>query len=257
MMACNKSIRSEYIFSWAGNGLVLLGTIVNGLCILAGSLLGRALRNIPEKIKETVMYAIGLAILVMGLQMGMKSGQFLFVILSLVAGAVLGEWWNLEGKFNLAGRWLEKKLKTREEGSIAKGFISASLLFIIGAMAILGALDSGLRGNHEILYTKAALDGFTAIILSSTLGIGVLFSAVPVFMYQGAIALSATLLANIVPAPLLDAFINEITAVGGIMILAIGLNMIGLTKIRVANLLPAILITAVLVIADYCFGFPI
>ncbi len=237
--------------------MALLGTIVNGICIIAGALLGRGLRNIPEKMKETVMYAIGLAIMVMGLQMGMKSGQFLFVILSLVAGAVIGEWWDLEGKFNKAGRWLEKKLKTKEEGSIAQGFISASLLFLIGAMAILGALDSGLRGNHEILYTKAALDGFTAIILSSTLGIGVLFSAVPVFIYQGAIALSATLLANVVPAPLLDAFINEITAVGGIMILAIGLNMIGLTKIRVANLLPAILVTGVLVTADYYIGFPI
>ena len=133
--------------------------------------------------------------------------------------------------------------------------MTATLIFVIGAMAIIGALDSGIRGDHDVLYTKAIIDGFTALILTTTLGIGVLFSAIPVMLYQGTIALFATQIDKFIPQALMDSFILELTATGGVMIFAIGLNLIGLTKIRVANLLPGILVTAVLVtISHYTVG---
>ncbi|KMY52133.1 DUF554 domain-containing protein [Peribacillus loiseleuriae] len=234
--------------------MVLLGTLVNGLCIIVGTLLGRFLKNIPESMKQTVMSGIGLAVVVLGLQMGFKSQQFLIVILSLVLGAVIGEWIDLDAKLNGLGNWLERKLGGSKEGySISQGFVTATLIFLIGAMAVIGALDSGIRHDHEVLYTKAIIDGFTAIILASTLGIGVIFSSVPVVLYQGIIALFATQIDKWVPAAYLDSFISEMTATGGVMIFAIGLNIIGVTKIRVANLLPGILVVAVLTFVFYYF----
>lgn len=235
--------------------MFLLGTIVNGLLIIIGTLLGRLLTRIPENMKATVMHGIGLTVIVLGLQMGFKSANFLIVILSLVIGAVLGEAWKLEDKLNSVGDWLERRLGSKGEGSISQGFVTATLIFVIGAMAIIGALDSGIRGDHDVLYTKAIIDGFTALILTTTLGIGVLFSAIPVMLYQGTIALFATQIDKLIPQALMDSFILEMTATGGVMILAIGLNLIGLTKIRVANLLPGILVTAILVtIAHYMIG---
>lgn len=231
--------------------MILLGTVINGLSIIVGTILGKILNKIPEKIKVTVMHGIGLTVTLLGIQMGLKSEQFLIVIFSIVLGAVLGEVWKLEDKLNDLGAWLEKKVGSKNEGSIANGFVTATLIFVIGAMAIIGALDSGIRGDHRVLYTKSIIDGFTSIILTTTLGIGVIFSAIPVMLYQGAIALFATQIDKWVPVPLMDSFITEMTSVGGVMILAIGLNLAGITKIRVANLLPGILVTAVLVTFIY------
>jgi uncharacterized membrane protein YqgA involved in biofilm formation len=231
--------------------LVLLGTVVNGVCITIGALLGKVFHRIPEQIKTTVMSGIGLAVTLLGIQMGLKGEQFLIVIFSLVLGGVLGEVWKIEDKLNKLGQWLEKKLGDNQEGNIAKGFVTATLLFVIGAMAIVGALDSGLRGDHRVLYTKSIIDGFTSIILTTTLGIGVIFSAIPVMLYQGAIALLATQIERWIPSDLLESFIAESTATGGVLIIAIGLNMLGLTKIRVANLLPSILVAALLVSVVY------
>lgn len=232
--------------------MFLLGTIVNCLLIIIGSLLGKLLHRIPEKIKGTVMHGIALAVMVLGLQMGLKTDNFLIVILSLVFGAIIGEYIDLEGKLNKLGGQLEKRIGNGNgKGSISQGFATATLLYVIGAMAIIGALDSGIRGDHAVLYTKGILDGFTALILTSSLGIGVFFSVIPVFLYQGTIALFATQIDAFVPKELLDSFITEMTSAGGIMILAIGLNMLGLTKIRVANLLPAILVVGLIVTIVY------
>jgi uncharacterized protein len=233
--------------------MALLGTLVNGALIIFGTLLGRIFHRIPQKMKDTIMYGIGLAVMVLGLQMGFKSQQFLIVILSLVFGAVIGEVVDLDTKLNQVGNWLESKLGAQEGNTVSQGFVTATLIFVIGAMAIIGALDSGIRNDHNVLYTKGIIDGFTSIILATTLGIGVAFSAVPVLLYQGSIALFATQIDKWVPKELMDSFILEMTATGGIMIFAIGLNLIGLTKIRVANLLPGILVTAVLVTIFYCF----
>ncbi|WP_313803109.1 DUF554 domain-containing protein [Cytobacillus sp.] len=233
--------------------MFLLGTLVNGLLIIVGTMIGKRLNRIPENMKGTVMYAIGLAVMVLGLQMGLKGENFLIVILSLVFGAVLGEYFALEDKLNALGNWLEKKLGSSDQGSISQGFVTATLIFVIGAMAIIGALDSGIRGDHNVLYTKSIIDGFTALILATTLGIGVLFSAFPVVIYQGLIALFAMQIDRFVPTELMNSFITEMTATGGVMIFAIGLNLAGITKIRVANLLPAILVTGIIVTILYLY----
>jgi uncharacterized protein len=233
--------------------MFLIGTIVNGLLIMAGSLLGKLLHRIPESMKSTVMYAIGLSVMVLGLQMGLKSENFLIVILSLVIGAVFGEVLNLEGKLNDLGQWLEKKVGSNGKGSISEGFVTATLIFVIGAMAIIGALDSGIRGDHSVLYTKSIIDGFTALILTTTLGIGVLFSAIPVVLYEGIIALFATQIDRFVPQVLMNQFITEMTSTGGVMIFAIGLNLTGLVKIKVANFLPGILVTGAIVTILYYY----
>lgn len=236
--------------------MVLLGTVINALLIVLGTVIGRLLKNIPENMKQTVMYAIGLAVTVIGLQMGFESGQFLIVIISLVFGAVIGEWIDLDKQLNRFGHWLESKVGKNAKGenvSIAQGFVSATLIFVIGSMAVIGSLDSGLRNDHDLLIVKGLIDGFTSIILATTLGIGVMISAIPVFLYQGTIALFATQISRVIPEEALALFIREMTATGGVMIVAIGLNMIGLTKIRVANLLPGILVVAIVVTISYYF----
>ena len=231
--------------------MVLLGTIVNGLLIIIGTLLGKMLHRIPEQMKTTVLQVIGLAVMVLGLQMGFKSQNFLVVILSLVLGTVIGEHLGLENKLNNIGLWLEDNIGAKGQGKVSEGFVTATLIFVIGAMAIIGALDSGIRGDHNVLYTKAIIDGFTALILTTTLGIGVLFSAIPVVLYQGTIALFATQIDRLVPQVLMDHFIVEMTATGGVMIFAIGLNLAGITKVRVANLLPGIIVSIILVAIMY------
>lgn len=233
--------------------MVLFGTIVNTVLVIIGAIIGRFLYNIPEKMKETVMYGIGLAVMAIGIQMTFESTEVLIVIISIVIGAVLGEWMDLDGKVNLLGKWIESKLPAgKKEGpGIAQGFVTATLIFIVGSMAIIGAIDSGIRNNHDVLVMKGIIDGFAAIILSSTLGIGVLFAAVPILLYQGAITLLSTQISNYVPDELLSFFISEMTATGGLMIIGIGLNLIGLTKMRVANLVPGIGIVAVIVTGIY------
>ncbi|MBO8172165.1 MAG: DUF554 domain-containing protein [Bacillaceae bacterium] len=224
--------------------MVLLGTIINTIAIIVGGFVGGIFPPIKENVRQTVMQAIGLSVVVLGVMMAFKTNNFLLVIFSLVIGSLLGEWMKIDDRLNQAGKWLEKKIGGQKKGSVATAFVTATLVYCIGAMAILGALDSGLRLNHDILYTKAMLDGFTAIIFASTLGMGVIFSAVPVFLYQGAIALSATVIVRFLSEDMLQQMIQEITAVGGILIIAIAFNLLELKQIRVANMLPAILIVA-------------
>ncbi|WP_126429217.1 DUF554 domain-containing protein [Brevibacillus marinus] len=223
---------------------MLTGTIVNAAAILLGSLIGRFLSGIPEGTRQTVMNGIGLAVVLLGLQMSFQTENILLVIVSLVLGSLIGEALRIEYRLQQAGQWLERSIGKKKEGSIATGFVTATLVYCIGAMAVLGALDSGLRGNHDILYTKAMLDGFSAIIFTSTLGIGVAFSAIPVFLYQGGIALLSTQIYALLGKELLDAILVEVTATGGLLIVAIGINILEVRKINVANMLPAILVAA-------------
>jgi uncharacterized membrane protein YqgA involved in biofilm formation len=224
--------------------VILLGTVVNAAAIIVGSLIGRMMSGIPDTIRQTVMQGIGLAVVLLGLKMSLQTENILLLIVSMVLGSIAGELLGIENGLNRAGHWLEQKLGGRKQGSIATGFVTTTLVYCIGAMAVLGAMDSGLRNNHDILYTKAMLDGFSAIIFTSTLGIGVLFSAVPVFVYQGVIAILSTQIYEWVSKPMLDAILAEVTAVGGLMIIAIGINILELRKINVANMLPALLIAA-------------
>ncbi|MFY0546284.1 DUF554 domain-containing protein [Brevibacillus sp. H7] len=225
--------------------MILLGTLVNAAAIIVGSLVGRLLSGIPDTIRQTVMQGIGLAVVLLGLKMSFETQNILLLIFSIVLGSIVGEVMGIEKGLNQVGQWLENKLGGSKQGSIATGFVTATLVYCIGAMAVLGAMDSGLRQNHDILYTKAMLDGFSAIIFTSTLGIGVLFSAVPVLFYQGVIALLSTQIYGLVSKEMLDAMLVELTAVGGLMIIAIGINILELRKINVANMLPALVIAAV------------
>lgn len=221
--------------------MVLYGTLINGVCIIIGSLLGLFFTKIPERYKETVMHGIGLAVILIGLQMAFSTEVIVVVLLSLLTGAIIGEFIHVEEGLNRLGAWIGSKFTSKNENfSVAQGFITASLIFVIGAMSVIGALDSGIRGDHEILITKGIIDGFVALVLTTTLGFGVIFSVVPVVLYQGGIALLATQITKWLPESFLNGFIVELTAVGGLLIVAIGLNLLKITKIRIGNLLPSL-----------------
>lgn len=221
----------------------MLGTIVNVVVIIIGSFLGILLKKgIPEKYKETILQGIGLATLLIGLKMGFKANNELVVILSLVLGALVGEILKIDYHLDVFGEKLQAKLGP-QEGDFVKGFVTSSLIFCVGAMAILGAIESGLLGNHKILFAKSALDFITSLILSSSLGIGVLFSALPVLIYQGLI----TMLASGLNGILIEPVINYMSATGGMLIVGIAFNILGIKQINVANLLPGIFIVVALV----------
>ncbi|WP_430789556.1 DUF554 domain-containing protein [Virgibacillus flavescens] len=231
--------------------MVLYGTLINGVCIIVGSLLGLFFTKIPERYKETVMHGIGLAVILIGLQMAFTTEKIVVVLLSLLTGAIIGELMHVEEGLNRLGAWIGSKFTTKNENfSVAQGFITASLIFVIGAMSVIGALDSGIRGDHEILITKGIIDGFVALVLTTTLGFGVIFSVIPVVIYQGGIALLATQITKWLPESFLNGFIVELTAVGGLLIVAIGLNLLKITQIRIGNLLPS-LATVVLIYYIY------
>lgn len=217
----------------------MVGTLINTVAILVGTALGLLLRKgIPERLRETVVQGQGLCVILIGLSGALKTGDTLCMIICMVGGALIGAAINIEKRLNDLGTFLERKV-TRgqgETGSVAKGFVSASLLFCVGAMAIVGAMDSGLRGDHSTLIAKSALDGISAIFFASSLGIGVGLSAFAVLIYQGAIAL----LAMWIEPLLTETVITEMSAVGGLLIAGIGLNMIYDKHIPVGNLLPAI-----------------
>ena len=219
----------------------MIGTLINCIAIIAGSAVGLLLRRgMNESISKTVMQGVGLSVILIGITGAIKSSNTLLVILSMVIGGVIGSLIDIDRRMNQLGAWAQKKL-TRgndENNTFAKGFVTASLVYCVGAMAVVGALDSGIRGDHSTLIAKAALDGISAIVFASSLGIGVMLSAVPILIYQGSIALLGTVI-----APLLsDVVVTEMSAVGGLLIMAIGINMLLEKDIKVANLLPAILI---------------
>ncbi|MGI6552390.1 MAG: DUF554 domain-containing protein [Bacillota bacterium] len=220
------------------------GTIVNVLAILVGATMGQiAGKKLSSDLQLIVMQSIGLGVVLIGLQMAFQTQNVLITLISLVLGGLLGVILGLAEGLEKLGCWLENRLsKETSPGHFSRGFVSASLLYCVGAMAIMGSLESGLTGNHQILYAKSLLDGVSAIVLASTLGWGVAFSSLTVFVYQGSI----TLLASWVGKFLTEAIINEMTAVGGLMILAIGLGLLDIKEIKVANLLPAIIVVFLL-----------
>ncbi len=224
-----------------------LGTLVNSAAIVVGAVAGTLLRRgIPAAWKETILAAMGLCVTVIGMKMAQGSAHLVLVVVSLALGALVGEALDLDGRLTRFGQWLQRRLLGNRSAatgsSLGEAFVSASLLFCIGAMAIVGAIEDGLTGNHEILFAKASLDGVISVVLASTLGIGVALSAVSVLVYQGAI----TLLSFWMQQFLTEAVIGEISATGGVMILAIGLNLLGVTKIRLANLIPGLAVLVLL-----------
>ncbi len=219
----------------------MLGTFVNCLAIIAGSMVGLLFKNgIPDRYNQTVMQAVGLAVLLVGLKTAIVSDDLLVIIISLALGALVGEWVGIEDRLERLGKFLETTF-SKGSGGFAQGFVTASLIYCVGSMAIVGSLESGLSGNHATLFAKSCLDGIVSIILSSSLGLGVMFSAVPVLLYQGAI----TLMASVLKPLLVPAVIAQMSGVGGLLILGIGMNMLREKKIKVGNMLPAIFIPLV------------
>ena len=208
------------------------GTLVNVAAILAGAGLGLILRlGISESCKRTILQAMGLAVLFIGIRMSLASQNSIIIVLSLAVGAVLGEMARLEERLDAFGIWLTELVGDRF-GDIGKGFVTASLVYCIGAMAIVGSLQEGLTGDASIIYAKALIDGTVSVIFTASMGIGVMLAAVPVLFYQGAITLAAGSLQTLITDPMLA----EVSGVGGVLIIAISLNMLKLTKIKLANL---------------------
>lgn len=228
----------------------MLGTVVNTLSIIVGSLVGLLLRGgIPERYSQMIMHAIGLAVVLIGLKTALETHAILVVILSLVIGSILGELLRIEDRLEQFGHWIGSRLSKDSKG-IAKGFVSTSLLYCVGAMAIVGAMESGLTGNHQTLFAKSILDGLGSVLFASTLGIGVLFSAVSVFVYQGFITLTASFLKQF----LLPDVVSQMSAVGGLLIMAIGIGLLEIKKIKTGNIVPAIFIPLAYQMLKHLYG---
>ena len=222
----------------------MIGVFVNVLTVLIGSLVGMLLkRGIPEKITEALMTGIGLCTVFIGVSGALKGENTLVLILSMAIGTVIGTALDLDRQLNRLAAWIEKRFK-QENGqvTIAEGFVTASLLFCVGAMTIVGSLQAGLTGDCEMLYTKATLDLISSCVLAASLGFGVLLSDFFVLGFQGGLVL----LAGFVAPFLTDYAINEMTCAGSVLIIGLGLNLLGVTKIKVANYLPVLLIPTIL-----------
>ena len=205
--------------------------------------MGSRLRGgIPEKYKDTIGYALALCVLTIGIQGAIQTENTMLVIVSAVVGSLIGEALRLEDRLDSLGAWVQKRLAKDDDG-FSQGFISATLLYCVGSMAVVGSIEAGLQNKPDTLLAKAVLDGVSALILSSSMGMGVALSALPLLAYQGGIALLAMLLGNFLPAEA----IAEVSATGSLLIIGLGFNMLGFSKarIRVGNMLPAILIPAV------------
>jgi len=222
------------------------GSIVNGIAIIAGSLIGLLLhRSFPARIKDIVFQGIGLSILVIGIQMALSVSDVLALVFSVLIGAVIGEALGLEDRLERAGGWIKARLGSSDE-RFTQGMVTATLIFCVGSMAIVGAIDEGIRSDPSLLYTKSVLDGFTSVALASTYGVGVLFSFVPVLLYQGALTLLAYQAQGLFPT----AAIAQLTATGGVLIIGLGLNLLEIKRIRVTNLLPCLLFAVVLALLN-------
>lgn len=221
---------------------MLLGTLVNVALVLIGGFVGLFLKKgISKRFSDLIMNAIALVTMVIGITFATASENMLVVIISLVVGALMGEGINIDKKLNQLGGLIKSKVKS-ESGNVGEGFVTATLLFCVGSMAIMGSLDSGLRGDHTVLCTKAIMDGISALIFASSMGIGVILSAMPILLYQGSI----TLLSSFIQPYLTQSMMTEMNAVGGILLIGLGISILGIKEIKVSNLLPALVIPVIL-----------
>lgn len=216
----------------------MLGTIVNALAVVVGGLIGLLFKNsIPEKIADALLKAAGLAVITVGIKLMFAGDNLTLLIMSIIIGTAIGELINIEGKLDNLGEMVEGKMKNKQS-NIALGFVTCTLIYCVGSMAIVGSIQSGLSGNHEILFSKALLDGIMSITMTASLGVGVIFSSISILIYQGTI----TLLAQFMQSLLSDVVVREMTSIGGTLIMAIGLNFLEIKRIKVGNMLPAIFI---------------
>jgi uncharacterized membrane protein YqgA involved in biofilm formation len=221
----------------------MTGTFINVTAIIIGGLLGIFFgARLSDNIKNTVIAGMGIFTAAIGFEMFLKTENPLIVLGALIVGGLLGEWWGLENRVQSLGIWLEKRVTGSSEGSssrFVRGFLSASLLFCTGPMAVLGSISDGLRGDYLTLSIKSVLDGFISIAFASTMGFGVIFSALPLFAYQGSISLLAAQLNSIMS----NSMMNEMTATGGILLIGIGISsLLEIKKIRIGSFLPALVV---------------
>ena len=230
------------VFDWGTEKMT--GVLINAGAILIGALIGMVLkRGIPGRISDTVMKGVGLCVMYIGWSGAMQCKNTLILIISVVLGALIGEGIDIDRRFNRAAEKIEKKISKKDKKiSFAEGFVSASLLFCVGAMAVVGSIQAGIDGNNETLIAKSLIDFISAIIFASTMGVGVAASSVSVLLYQGVIALSA----NGVSGFLTENVVVEMTAVGSVLIFALGMNLVGLSKFKIMNYLPAVFIPVAL-----------
>ena len=222
----------------------MLATLVNMAAVLAGGVGGLLLKEkISARIGERIMQAIGLCVCIIGVSGALK-GDAMLLIISLALGTFFGELLRIDDALNKCGEFLQRKFaKTASSSStFAEGFVTSTLVFCVGAMSIVGSLQSGLSGDRSVIYAKSVLDGVGAMVFASTLGVGVLFSVLVIFVYQGSIELAAGFLQSAALSQGTEALITQVSAVGSIMILAIGLNMVVNAKLKTANLLPGLLV---------------
>ncbi len=219
------------------------GTIVNTITVILGSSIGLYLgARLKDSIKNIMVQGVALSTILIGMKMGFKVENFLIVIASIVIGGALGEIWKIEDKIANLGKYIERRMGGKGGENFVKGFVLASVIFCVGPMTILGCIQDGLSNDPSILYVKSMLDGLTSIMLSSTLGIGVLFSAGIVFLFQGALTILASFLKFLTEGSILSNF----TSVGGLIIIAIGMRMLEIKEIKVGNFLPALFVVVVL-----------
>lgn len=221
--------------------MILTGVLINAAAVAVGGVLGTlGGRLMPEKMKQTVLAATGLVSIGIGISGAIGSSNQLIPILSLVIGSVIGELLHIEDGVTRAGDWLQKRFG--KSGSITEGFVTGSLVFAVGAMAVMGPLESGLKNDHTILMTKSVIDMAGSVAFAGSLGIGVAFSALSILVLEGAVTLLASLLTGV----LTDAVITEISVTGSLIIIGVGLNVLGLTKLRIMNMTPALLLPILL-----------
>jgi uncharacterized protein len=224
----------------------MIATIVNCITVIIGSCIGLLLhKKIKEGYKDAVFVAVGCFCLVIGMKMALGFQHVLIIVLALVTGGLLGNLLNIEGVLLRFGDYLKRRFTRKsEDHSFAEGFLNASILFCVGAMTIIGALNAGIDKNYDLLLTKSVMDGFVAIFFTAAMGVGVMFSIITLLIYQGGLTLLAEQL-----APLLnDTILSELTSIGGILIIMIGINMLDLKKVKTGNFIPALVIVLILTV---------
>lgn len=227
-----------------------IATFVNMLAVISGGILGLILRNrLSENIKKITFQSLGLVTIIIGLQMALKVNNILLMIFSLIIGGIIGELLRLDKRFEQAGEFIKRTIKSKDERFV-EGLTTAFLLFCIGSVTIVGAIEEGLKGDRTLLFTKSVLDGFASIALTAVYGVGVMFSIIPMLVFQGGMTILAFYLKDV----LSDVVIQEMSAVGGVLILGLGISLLEIKEIKVNNMLPALLLIVILVLSTKALG---
>lgn len=238
----------------------LTGTIINTFTVIAGSLLGLFVgKRLAQNTQQTVLHGLGLVTMVVALSNALKTQNILVPLFAVILGAMLGEWWQLEERLQALGRWLEtrvgQKLGEQDEGRLVRAFVTASLVYCVGPLTIIGSIQDGLINQYDFLLLKAVLDGFASIAFAASLGPGVIFSAATVFLFQGGLSLAAMLFGNALGGVTAEhPAVIEMTATGGIVLLSIAFILLDIKRLRAANFLPAIFLAPAIVVILQALG---